>query len=90
MYSAKPKLISKKKSNKKINIYNVPRSLFLPVSIDSFYIQTTSVYSKKIAKQKNSWFINLMPLYLTSAQWVDDPSCPKKRRENGLKPTHIL
>lgn len=55
MYSAKPKLISKKKSNKKINIYNVPRSLFLPVSIDSFYIQTTSVYSKKNnAKQKNS------------------------------------
>lgn len=48
MYSAKPKLISKKKSNKKINIYNVPRSLFLPVSIDSFYIQTTSVYSKKM------------------------------------------
>lgn len=53
MYSAKPKLISKEKATKKIYL-NVPRSLFLPISINSFYIQTTSVYSKKknIAKQQ--------------------------------------
>lgn len=55
MYSAKPKLISKEKAT--TNLYlNVPRSLFLPISINSFYIQTTSVNTLKTnnAKQENT------------------------------------